>query len=201
MIKDWYYYYISYDELKKQLQPDLVSKPSTENPTPSRKQWTDDNETKFYEELEAELDKVSNFQQVKSSEIQRRIKISEREVSDVIGRASATQQPQQPQQGQQSQQPSGDAPSEEDFLMLEEDLSDIIADVHDLAKFTQLNYTGFQKIIKKHDKLYPDKQLRPLFAARLNAKPFFKDNYDNSIINLSKLYDNVRTRGNPTKGD
>ena len=42
-------------------------------------------------------------------------------------------------------------PSEEDFLLLEEDLSDIIADVHDLAKFTQLNYTGFQKIIKKHD--------------------------------------------------
>jgi len=30
-------------------------------------------------------------------------------------------------------------------------VSDIIADVHDLAKFTQLNYTGFQKIIKKHD--------------------------------------------------
>ena len=36
-------------------------------------------------------------------------------------------------------------------MLLEEDLSEIIADVHDLAKFTQLNYTGFQKIIKKHD--------------------------------------------------
>ena len=44
-----------------------------------------------------------------------------------------------------------DEPTEEDFMLLEEDLSDIIADVHDLAKFTQLNYTGFQKIIKKHD--------------------------------------------------
>ena len=44
-----------------------------------------------------------------------------------------------------------DAPTEEEFMMLEEDLSDIIADVHDLAKFVQLNYTGFQKIIKKHD--------------------------------------------------
>lgn len=44
-----------------------------------------------------------------------------------------------------------DVPTEEDFMLLEEDLSDIIADVHDLAKFTQLNYTGFQKIIKKHD--------------------------------------------------
>ena len=46
---------------------------------------------------------------------------------------------------------TGDVPTEEDFMLLEEDLSDIIADVHDLAKFTQLNYTGFQKIIKKHD--------------------------------------------------
>lgn len=40
---------------------------------------------------------------------------------------------------------------ENEFQVLEEDLSNIIADVHDLAKFTQLNYTGSQKIIKKHD--------------------------------------------------
>ena len=40
-------------------------------------------------------------------------------------------------------------------MLLEEDLSDIIADVHDLAKFVQLNYTGFYKIIKKHDVSLP----------------------------------------------
>ncbi|KAF8247649.1 hypothetical protein K440DRAFT_650455 [Wilcoxina mikolae CBS 423.85] len=84
--------------------------------------------------------------------------------------------------------------------MLEEDLSDIIADVHDLAKFTQLNYSGFQKIIKKHDK-QTGWTLRPIFSARLNAKPFFKDNYDAFIVKLSRLYDLVRTRGNPTQGD
>ncbi|KAG9976331.1 SPX-domain-containing protein, partial [Aureobasidium melanogenum] len=159
------------------------------------KKWTDEHETRFYRELEAELDKVSNFQQVKSGEIQRRIKISEREVTEVISRAKAALE-----QGE-NEQSNTEVPSEEDFAMLEEDLSDIIADVHDLAKFTQLNYTGFQKIIKKHDKLYPDQQLKPLFAARLNAKPFFKDNYDASIVRLSQLYDQVRTRGNPTKGD
>lgn len=43
--------------------------------------------------------------------------------------------------------------------------------------------------------------LRPVFAARLRAKPFFKDNYDDFVIKLSKLYDDVRTRGNPAKGD
>lgn len=89
---------------------------------------------------------------------------------------------------------------EEDFQLLEADLSDIIADVHDLAKYTQLNYTGFQKIIKKHDK-QTQIALRPSFATRLKAKPFFQDNYDAFIVTLSRLYDLVRTRGQPVKGD
>lgn len=67
-------------------------------------------------------------------------------MQDVITRAKQQQEAQQ-----QAHPGQVEAPSEEEFLLLEEDLSDIIADVHDLAKFTQLNYTGFQKIIKKHD--------------------------------------------------
>jgi SPX domain protein involved in polyphosphate accumulation len=73
---------------------------------------------------------------VKSQEIVQRIKAAEVEVNMVVSKADSQ---------------AADRPSEEDFLLLEEDLSDIIADVHDLAKFTQLNYTGFTKIIKKHD--------------------------------------------------
>jgi len=147
------------------------------------------------------LDKVFTFQKVKSQEIVQRIKAAEVEVNMVVSKADSR---------------DGDAPSEEDFLLLEEDLSDIIADVHDLAKFTQLNYTGFTKIIKKHDVCLhwqtwwrmADKmqkltkwQLKPVFAARLRAKPFFKDNYDAFIIKLSRQYDLVRTRGNPVMGD
>lgn len=40
-----------------------------------------------------------------------------------------------------------------------------------------------------------------MFATRLKAKPFFKDNYDAFVVKLSKLYDLVRTRGNPIEGD
>lgn len=40
-----------------------------------------------------------------------------------------------------------------------------------------------------------------MFDTRLKAKPFYKENYDASVIQLSKLYDLVRTRGNPVKGD
>jgi SPX domain protein involved in polyphosphate accumulation len=34
---------------------------------------------------------------------------------------------------------------------LEEEVSVLVADVHDLALFTKLNFTGFVKIVKKHD--------------------------------------------------
>ena len=65
-----------------------------------------------------------------------RIRAAERAVTELVGKVDG-----EPDR----------LPIEEDFIFLEDDLSDIIADVHDLAKFTQLNYTGFQKIIKKHD--------------------------------------------------
>jgi len=40
-----------------------------------------------------------------------------------------------------------------------------------------------------------------MFMVRLNAKPFYKENYDALIVKLSRLYDIVRTRGNPVKGN
>lgn len=142
LIKDYYHSYIAYDDLKNSLKTDYETEPTSSNPNPPRRAWTEDDEQSFVRQLEQELDKVFTFQHVKSDDIVRRITASEKEVQDVIGR---TNQVNEPQRGHV------DPPSEEDFELLEEDLSDIIADVHDLAKFTQLNYTGFQKIIKKHD--------------------------------------------------
>ncbi|KAL1982998.1 hypothetical protein VTN96DRAFT_613 [Rasamsonia emersonii] len=187
MIKDFYWHYIAYEDLKDALKTQFVTEPTPDNPKPDRKPWTEEDEKRFVALLESELDKVFTFQKIKSEEIIRRIQTSEREVNEVVSRLDAG--PGRPNR-----------PTDEDFLLLEADLSDIIADVHDLAKFTQLNYTGFQKIIKKHDK-QTGWFLKPVFAARLNAKPFFKDNYDAFVVKLSRLYDLVRTKGNPVKGD
>lgn len=121
--KEWIFYYIDYEGLKNSLRVHHI--------------WDEKSEQSFVEQLEKELDKVYTFQRVKAEEIIRRIAASEKEVNDAVARAQ--------------QDPENAASYEEDFDLLEEDLSDIIADVHDLAKFTQLNYTGFQKIIKKHD--------------------------------------------------
>lgn len=146
MIREYHPYYIAYDELKKALKTDFVTQPTPGNAKPARREWTEDDERNFVTLLESELEKVFLFQKRKSEEIVDRIKASEVEVADVVSRLEAT--PGNRRQSVRSAQPP---PTDDDFLLLEQVLSDIIADVHDLAKFTQLNYTGFQKIIKKHD--------------------------------------------------
>ena len=148
-MKEYKYYYLDYNDLKRSLKTPLEPTPVTENGQRKRRGWSEDNEKAFVAQLEGELDKVFTFQRVKAGEIVRRIKVSDKEVTDVIKRLE--RRGPKPTQNGAVAQDEDDVPTEDDFLLLEEDLSDIIADVHDLAKFTQLNYTGFQKIIKKHD--------------------------------------------------
>lgn len=147
MIRAYHPYYIAYDDLKKSLKTDYVTQPAPGAPKPPRRDWTEDDERAFVTLLESELEKVFNFQKLKSEEIVHRIKESEVDVNDVVSRLDGSTSGAR----RQSARPSQPPPTDDDFLVLEQVLSDIIADVHDLAKFTQLNYTGFQKIIKKHD--------------------------------------------------
>ncbi|EPS35620.1 hypothetical protein H072_10997 [Dactylellina haptotyla CBS 200.50] len=199
LIKEYNDYYIDYDGLKAELKNRLYPIDSNYKP-PKAKEWTEDDEAGFVAVLEAELDKVYTFQKVKASEIVRRIKGAEQEVEAVIKLLERNTRRRASAAAGVTDTETESEPNDEEFELLEADLSDVISDVHDLAKYVQLNYTGFQKIVKKHDK-QTGWILRPVFAARLNAKPFFKDNYDAFVVNLSRLYDLVRTRGNPVKGD
>jgi SPX domain protein involved in polyphosphate accumulation len=142
VIKEYQWYYISYDQLKEELNTPYEIPPSKANPKGKRRAWTEEDEERFVGLMDVELDKVFTKQKVKAIEIGRRINSSEKEVNDVVARL---------ERRNTSGEGHDDGPTEEEFMLLEEDLSDIIADVHDLAKFVQLNYTGFQKIIKKHD--------------------------------------------------
>ncbi|CAG8789719.1 23452_t:CDS:2, partial [Dentiscutata erythropus] len=141
--------------------------------------WSEEDEVSFLKLLEKELDKVYDFQTSMSEDINKRVQSCEKEIDNVLQDSNAT---------------------EDRYLALEEELSLIIADVHDLAKFSRLNYSGFLKIIKKHDK-QTKREIKYMYMSRLNAKPFFKESYDALIVKLSRLYDIVRTRGNPVKGN
>ena len=49
---------------------------------------------------------------------------------------------------------------EDQFLLLEEEVATLVADVHDLALYTKLNITGFMKILKVRRPLSNNPQCR-----------------------------------------
>lgn len=138
IIPEYQWYYIDYDGLKQDLKS--ATRPMTKSAKAKGKVveplwWTEEDEARFVRKLESELDQVFTKKKVKALEIHRRIQVGERDVMEVIN----------------SMNEGGAGPGEEGFIGLEQALQDVIADVHDLSKFVQVNYTGFYKIIKKHD--------------------------------------------------
>ncbi|KAH6648597.1 VTC domain-containing protein [Truncatella angustata] len=186
IISEYQWYYIDYDALKQSLKK-AAAQPADAESSSTSPTWSNDDEVEFVRQLDEQLEKVYRKTQVKTSEIQRRIMWEQKEVDDLVKRMN-------------ERGPNEPGPSEEEFIAREEFLSDIIADVHDLAKFVQVNYTGFLKIIKKHDKL-TDQHLKPIWGVMMSQKAFFKEDYDKDVVKLSRMYDIVRTRGNPVKGD
>ncbi|KAI0125667.1 VTC domain-containing protein [Xylariales sp. AK1849] len=205
-IPEYEWYYIDYDDLKSKLEKPtgavvddepVVAEPSDGSSSkkkktktrPQLRKWSGDDEHQFLTELDSQLKKVYSKTQVKTSEIQRRIIWEQKQVDDLVKRMN-------------ERGPNEPGPGEEEFMEREEYLSEIIADVHDLAKFVQVNYTGFYKIVKKHDKVTGTGWcLKPTWETMMKQRPFYKEDYDRDIVKLSRMYDIVRTRGNPTKGD
>lgn len=213
LYNEWRPYYLDYNQLKRVLKSRTTGAG-----------WTEKDEQEFMDMLEKELDKIHDFQKDKTSELSRRIKEAEKDVKRLV-----TEDRQQ-QQRSPGLEPSADGDTEnqhaEDYTHdggsdddmsddeeesydeledrfhgLEEEVANLVADVHDLALYTKLNITGFMKILKKHDK-QTNRTLKATFVQEyLEKRPFYKYNWDALIVKLSKLYDLVRTRGHPVRGD
>ncbi|KAJ3810978.1 VTC domain-containing protein [Lentinula lateritia] len=218
LYNEWRPFYLDYNSLKRELKDRTTSH-----------SWDDKDEREFTERLEAELDKIHNFQRAKTSELSRRITDAERDIKQLVsgaleeeqldqsGLTRSRQDPEAQQReshhvldegsddedesdGEETDDESFDA-LENRFHLLEEEVANLVADVHDLALYTKLNITGFMKILKKHDK-QTSSLLKPIFIPEyLEKRPFYKYNWDALIVKLSKLYDLVRTRGHPVQGD
>ncbi|ORZ32811.1 VTC domain-domain-containing protein [Catenaria anguillulae PL171] len=162
---EWRFYYVDYDAIKKQLKE--MAKHGTNCP--------EELEKEFIDFLDRELTKVVNFQAIKSGELNSRANHCETIINNIIANPTAT--PQVTRIGR-----------------VEEELARITTEVNELAKYARLNYTGFLKALKKHDK-HTTFQLKPMFIGKLNANPFYRENFDPLILKLSKLYDTVRNGG------
>ncbi|KAG8733668.1 vacuolar transporter chaperone [Ceratobasidium sp. 423] len=220
---EWRAYYLDYTGLKKFLKART-----------SESRWSSEDEDKFVAKLEAELEKIHEFQMTKASELGVRINNAERSVKTLVEQQDEDEEQEQRdiEDGRAPVQPdrADDAGSddelddvlddeeddidalEENFRQLEEEVATIVADVHDLALYTKLNFTGTMQVLvlflrrKEANPPLEQKQtgltLKRTFAHDyLEKRPFYKYNWDSIIVKLSKLYDLVRTRGHPIQGD
>ncbi|KAJ7679042.1 VTC domain-containing protein [Mycena polygramma] len=220
LYNEWRPFYLDYNLLKRELKSRTTGR-----------EWNATDEAEFTLLLEKELDKIHDFQKSKTTELAQRIRDAEKDVKRlVVEDAELHQEESHHRHHQSSADPEtqlrddygldegsdDESDSDEDissmgaesfdaleerFHGLEEEVANLVADVHDLALYTKLNITGFMKILKKHDK-QTNLPLKPTFVQDfLEKRPFYKYNWDALIVKLSKLYDLVRTRGHPAQGD
>ncbi|KAJ3342156.1 vacuolar transporter chaperone [Entophlyctis luteolus] len=176
MVKpEWVYYYLDYDVCKRFLKGVASS------------ELTDLDEAAFVEILDRELEKVASFRTMKGDELSRRVAKAERQVAALFTS--------HPSIAQLISSPVLGATPEETLLAsVRAQVSHLLEEVADLSKYTRLNYTGFLKILKKHDR-YTRFQLKPTFLLRLRARPFYEMSVEHLVVRLSRIFNNVRMRG------
>ncbi|KAK4102639.1 SPX-domain-containing protein [Parathielavia hyrcaniae] len=164
----WQDKYIDYAKLKSLLRED--------KPDEDDEPWTEDDENRFCDEiLNVQLEKVAQFQAEKIEDLRRHVdgafeKLREFPAADE-GR------------------PRTDADTQQ-LKDLEAELDTITNEVKELQKYSNLNYTGFLKIVKKHDRKRGDRyKIRPMMMLSLSKRPFNSEQAYSPLLNkLSLMY-------------
>jgi SPX domain protein involved in polyphosphate accumulation len=139
-------------------------------------QWTEQDEKDFTNQIETELKRVYTFVQIRLRALTSRIDYCDSILRDY-------------------KELPRTRPAAYDSVA--DSLAEILIDVDDLAKFHELNLTGFEKIVKKHDKWTGGDLKAYLFGNLLETYPLDKQRFDVLIVRISDMHDLCRLYGNP----
>lgn len=151
--------------------------------------WTEEEESRYVEELvNVQLEKVNAFQADTSKRLREQTSGCEGRINRLVSSSDAEDTGQGP--GKQSSQDEGDV-LRSTLVKLDE----ITKEVNELEKYSRINFTGFLKAAKKHDRRRGSKyRVRPLLQVRLAALPFNSEDYSPLLYRLSAMYSFVRQR-------
>ena len=171
----WAANYIDYAKLKRLLREDDPSEREGQG-------WTEDDEGKFVEELvNVQLEKVNAFQAETYKGLRERTSDCEARLEKEVGPKSEDKEAAgQTDDQDEKQAEKQDEKSPEDGKLQEvlKELDGITKEISELEKYSRINYTGFLKAVKKHDRRRGSKyKIRPLVQVRLAALPFNSEDY------------------------
>lgn len=166
----WKDKYIEYDKLKKLLREDETS-PQGRGEDGN---WTEQDEETFVDELtNVQLEKVYQHQLETFNSLRDRTASAEAKLQPTAN--------------------EGKDRSEDDNKKIAEEtvkeLDSISKEISELKKFSRVNYTGFLKAAKKHDRKRGKKyRVRPLLQVRMSQTPFNTEDYSPLLFRLSTMY-------------
>ena len=182
----WKGHYIEYSKLKKLLRETDSGEDSPARDGVVDEEWTDQDEEAFVQELiNVELDKVNAFGKEIDLQLRDRTSKCEQKLSSVVS-------PGEPEDGQKKAV-KDDEGKQKALKQLLEELDLITKEINELEKYCRINFTGFFKAAKKHDrKRGASYKVRPLLQVRLQELPFNKLDYSPLLMRISMLYSVIR---------
>lgn len=163
----WHDHYINYEKLKKLLKENSLDAGSHKSA-----KWTDDDESRFVQALDGELEKVYGFQSSQYDNLNKRIEQLEKEADDITSKVNK---------------------DHVEWSKFHQEVENALAEAHELDHFARLNFTGFQKIVKKHDRVHPHyNSVKALLSIRLNDLPFHSEDYSPLLHKISFLFQFLR---------
>ncbi|KAJ5105190.1 hypothetical protein NUU61_002537 [Penicillium alfredii] len=176
----WKGKYIDYTKLKTLLREHDVTGEDASDSEDS--QWTEQDEEAFVQELiNVQLDKVNAFQSETSQQLRDRTSACEAKLRPLA--------PPSEQEG-----PALDDQEKRTIASeVLQELDNIAKEVSELEKYSRINFTGFLKAAKKHDRKRGARyRVRPLLQVRLSQLPFNSEDYSPLVHRLSVMYSFVR---------
>ncbi|KAL8791201.1 MAG: hypothetical protein Q9213_000158 [Squamulea squamosa] len=185
----WKSQYIDYSRLKQLLRENgsTNGRASSES---NAQDWTEQDEGAFVDELvNVQLEKVNAFHDETYRSLRDRTIDCESEIQKI-----AASEKNEEDKGNTAGAVTSDE-KEQTLSKLLEKLDSITKEINELEKYSRINYTGFLKAAKKHDRRRGSQyRVRPLLQVRLAALPFNSEDYSPLLYQLSAMYSFVRQR-------
>lgn len=131
--------------------------------------WSDKDELNFVEALDLDLEKVYGFQLKKFDELNYQLNLLQKKTE------------------------STDKFDVDQFTI---ELDELLSQAQELEHFQRINYTGFTKIVKKHDRLHSNYSVKPLLNVRLKNLPFHSEDYSPLVYKIGTLFQFLRENYN-----
>ncbi|ODQ82352.1 hypothetical protein BABINDRAFT_158967 [Babjeviella inositovora NRRL Y-12698] len=131
-----------------------------------RSEWTEADESAFVKALDGELEKVYSFQKAHYELVNAQISALEAQAHGAAGTF--------------------------DVAPFTAAVEEALFQARSLDKFARVNFTGFVKIVRKHDRLHPTYSVQPVLNVRLKELPFHLEDYLPLLYRLSGLYNFLR---------